>query len=274
MSYTGYVHCRCFQDGKTITPPFSDELQFNEEGFYFETSKNTSTQPLFRKQAQLEKWKKSACEHPDMEIERSLVANDMGRDGFRQFLLKSGEDKQSAVMQLLTKIGKSPIYAEESSDYLKAIKLVKQRAKLTSTHKLVLREKTSQNLVMIGDYGVETFFARLDNGQVFLLKDEAFYILDGTDRNSEQFPVLFKAKTFYTHVFKENLIGYFEDGNSDVVTSMRGLGSPKVIDTRTDYQVSVETFNNYSYWKTLIDGLEKLLKASQESGNAILWEVN
>src|SRR5699024_8548141 len=141
-----YVYCRCFQEGKTTTPPFPNELRYNEEGFYF-NSQNSSI-PLFKKQVQLEAWKKTACQHPNMESASALIANDMGLENFNHYLYKNGgKEVYPKTLQLLSRVGKEPVFPIEASKFLKELKILKKRAQLTSTTKLTLRETETHRLI-------------------------------------------------------------------------------------------------------------------------------
>lgn len=272
MCYKGYVQCRCFQDGRTSVPPFSEELQWSEEGFHFDTQSGDKSIPLFKKQAELETWKKTACAHFHMEFASAVIANDMGLDGFRNYLSKNGGIAQyPKTTELISRVGGDPVLYKEADSYWKELQDLKKRAQLTSTLKLVLREKDSHKIIMIGDYEDETFFAALNNGHIFLLKDEAFHILEQNPSEEKSSSLLFKANSFYTQELNAHQVVYFkEDGER--ITSIRGLGPSPARHTKKHYTVTTETFTNYTYWKTLLEGLEKLLEATLQTHNAIVWE--
>lgn len=270
MRYRGFVHCQCFKEGKCTPSPYPHQLKFTGEEFYFSDSSKERTEPLFKMESTVATWKKKACQHPGMRMAQAVVANDLGLEGFRKYIDKNGGKRAyPKISKLLAQVGKRSFFAHETlwAEY----NLLKKRAKLTSTTKLVLKEEATDRIIMIGDEDEETFFAVLENGHVFLLKDENFYILDRKATQGEELSVLFKSQSFYTFTHQKTGVDYFEE-KGEKIQSIRGLGDMPRLGVRIKYRVQKEVFNNYRYWKTPIEALGTLLTASLKTHNAIVWE--
>lgn len=270
MSYRGFVHCKCFKEKKCIPPPYPDELKFAGEDFYFSKPSQQRAEPLFKMEAKVAAWKKTACLHPGMREAQAVVANDMGLEGFQKYIVKNGgRQVYPKVSRLMEQVGKQAIFAEEA--LLAEFRLLKKRAQLTATTKLVLKEEAAQRIIMIGDGDEETFFAMLKNGHVFLLKEGHFYILEQKGMENEEFSILFKARSFYTYAHQKTAVDYVGE-KGERVQSIRGLGDVQKPGVKRKYEVQEESFNNYRYWKTIFEALDQLLTASVNTQNAILWE--
>ncbi len=274
MEYYGIVNCRCYQDQKTETPPYEEAVEFRKGEWVLNRSVSSSTDvPYFKKEQAFEQWKKSACTHPNMEYAKKLLGNEFGLDDFKAYLLKNGgEQAYAALLKSLPDNEANVIMPEQAKTALVEVQLLKKRAQLTTIDKSVLREKETGNLIMIGDYDARTFFAVLENDHVFMLKGDMFFILDRSEAVRGNLPVLFQAKSFYTHVFADKNIGFFVDEASEMVQTVRGLGEAKPKGTRTDYEVKREIFKAYTYYQTPITALEELFAAAVKTNNPVVWK--
>ncbi len=270
MPYQGFVYCACFKEGKCLPSPYPDELKFAGEDFYFAPFSQQRTEPLFKMEAEVAAWKKTACVHPEMRELEAVVANDMGLEGFRNYIAKNGGNQTYPhSSRLVEQVGKQAVFVQEAM--LAEFRLLKKRAQLTATTKLVLKEEDTQRIIMIGDEEEETFFAVLKNGHVFLLKEGYFYILEESGTAQEEFSVLFKAQSFYTYAHQKTCVDFFQE-KGERVSSIRGLGEVQQPGIKRKYKVQKESYNNYRYWKTIFEALDQLLVAALKTQNAILWE--
>ena len=281
MSYGAYVICRCYQDGKTSKPPYQEYVKFDKDGFYLDypspndDASEEEWDAYFEKESEFEQWKENACPHKEMEQAYESIANSMGMGEFRHFIEINGGNQQFPILSKgLPKANGGIMSTEDAQKAFDELQMLKRLN--VAMDKIVLREKESQAMVMIGDYDQPIPFAFFDKDKMFFLNNQGFYILERMEENgAENHYVLFHATQFYTLFVEEHKIAfckYDENNQLEVFYASMGLRDAKQSKgERTDFEVVKETVHGADYWSSVIDSLEIVFKASIETKNPVHW---
>lgn len=279
MSYSSFVVCRCYQDGKTSVPPFPELVVLDEDGLSLdipETDLHTDEDwaLYFEKQNQFDEWKHTACPHEAMEYAEAWLANGMGMAGFKSYLYSQGGMEVFPV--LLKELpsangGCMPASQAEKAlhelHYLKGLKVPME--------KIVLREKESKNVIMIGDYEDTIPFAFFDLNKKMILDNRGFFIVETKEVDGvENDYILFQAMEFSTVVVEEKRIAYCDHHAKSLRIGSyfpMQLGENKPLETETAYEVVKEIYQSDSYWNYIVEALEKICKAAVETQNPVHW---
>lgn len=279
MSYSSFVVCRCYQDGKTSVPPFAELVVLDEDGLSLnisETDLHTDEDwaLYFEKQNQFDAWKNTACPHEAMEYAKAWLANGMGMAGFKSYLYSQGGTEVFPILlqELPSANGgcMSASQAEKALDELRYLKELK-----VPMEKIVLREKETQNIIMIGDYEDTIPFAFFDTNKKMILDNRGFFIVETKEvAGVENDYILFQATEFSTVVAEEKRIAYCDHQAKSLRIGSYfpvQLGEHKPVETETAYEVVKEIYQSDSYWKYIIEALEKICIAAVETQNPVHW---
>lgn len=87
MGYDAFVRCNCWEEGKTKPYPFDFQFEWNEEGFVQiispECTESFQDERYHEQRHKLKEWMQNACEHTEMEIISTRIANISGMSAFR-----------------------------------------------------------------------------------------------------------------------------------------------------------------------------------------------
>ncbi len=89
MSYSAFVSCNCYQEGKATAPPFPANIQISEEGLYLQTPEGLWEKDqtlVYEMDTTFDRWKQSACAHPDMRFASEYLSNNSGMGNFKQIV--------------------------------------------------------------------------------------------------------------------------------------------------------------------------------------------
>ncbi|WP_300675502.1 hypothetical protein [Soonwooa sp.] len=279
MSYHGFVVCRCYQDGKTIAPPFPELVILDDDGIGYNISEdNLKTDEewndYFDKNDLLDQWKRTACPHEDMEISSEHICNSAGMSGFRNYLFEQGGNEKFPTLskELPTHNG-GAMSASQSEKALAELQLLKSLQ--PKIDKIVLRETKSHDVIMIGDYNETIRFGFFDYNKSLVLDSRGFFILEKKKIGGvENEYILFHAKEFSTVVVDEKRVAFIDEHAKGLNIGSYfpiQLGENKPAETEIAYEVVKEEFDGDDYWMSVIESLENLCKASIETQNPVHW---
>lgn len=273
MGLDAYVPCNCYREGKTKTPPRTqEELCIDGCGSlrpvryrgipYDEIKDDEEFQNIYD---DLYYWQTSACEHEDGEYASERVGNWSTARYFTWVVRQFPEGSFPLLIDLLPANNDGSVPVEDAPEILR--ELAELRKRLPEIKGFFLVDGMKDQVIYDGSDYMDGNFAWIDK-QILGFDKNCLYVLD---RETEE--LLFKAKevmetvetdddgkkhTLWTDVSdSENKIVV----NNDPISELEdGVGYLKVEirPMSVDYVYS-------------IDPLERLFKASIETGNPVFW---
>jgi|GEM_PF-6486179 len=270
MGYDAFVKCNCYKDGNISSrPPFEEFVKEDEESIWLDLDWESNKD----KHEAFDSWKYSnPCEHDEMEISSERLANSSGMTAFRGIIKEFGEEKYPILSEHLLKINsrKLPIeYVDGMQQELENMKLETFGERL-----IVLIELTTHQRIASTNANYELPFVFTGFNKLnYKISKDGFKVV----RNRRFFGKEYSSEIFTSKRFTQKKIAdkkyLFADVNSGkIVESEINLYSDK--DYNDDFfefeikEKSASIADEYAY---IIEPLIKLTKASQKTGNPIIW---
>lgn len=274
MSYSGFVICRCYQDGKTSKPPYEEYVVFDENGLNFDypyPEKDENWDDFYQKDNAFEDWKSNSCQHEEMEYVDEFLSNSSGMAAFRNALQQSGGmDKFPTIITALPTCNGGCMPADKAKKVLEELEsFEKCNQKQT---KIYLKNKETENVIAICEEDSYSIVALFDKDYRYALDKNGFFILHREIENEEELHYeVFRSKNFRivndaekkTTIIEENSIQRFRGG----IPMEENIEYPSV----QNYSIEIKEEQLSDYCSYITKPLRKLLQASIATGNPIHW---
>lgn len=274
MSYSGFVICRCYQDGKTSKPPYEEYVVFDENGLNFDypyPEKDENWDDFYQKDDAFEDWKNNSCPHKEMEYADEFLSNSSGMTTFREALqLSGGLDKFPTILAELPTCNGGCMPANKAKKVLEELDLF-EKCNQKQT-KIYLKNKVTDKVIAVCEEDNYSLFAFFDIDYLYALDKNGFFILRRELENDEEvYYEVFRSKNFRivndaakkTTVIEENSIQRFRGG----IPMEENIGYPSV----QYYDLEIKEVIVSDYCSFITEPLRKLAKASVATGNPIHW---
>lgn len=274
MSYSGFVICRCYQDGKTAKPPHEEYVVFDVNGLNFEypyPERDENWDDFYQKDDAFEDWKNQSCPHNEMEYACEFLSNSSGMAAFREALqLSGGRDKYPTIMAELPTYNGGCMTAEKAKKVLEELEVFeKSNQKQT---KIYLKNKETENRIAVCEEDGYSIVAFFDKDYCYALDKNGFFILHREKENEEELHYeVFRSKNFRivndaerkTTIIEENSIQRFRGG----IPMEENIVYPSV----QKYSIETKEEQLSDYCSYITKPLRKLLEASIATANPIHW---
>ena len=276
MGYSASVMCNCYKEGKTSEPPYKDFMKIDEEGMYLDLEalyKQDKAEYNKRHDA-FDEWKRTACPHEDMELVYERLANISGMMAFKTVIREFGGKIRFPVLTQYLPVGNVGILPADFAGKA-LLELQDLEQKENGEDKVILKikgtgEKKQATNVNHPTLFIWTAYNKLNYG----LDDDGFFIIENEIHSEEERSTLvFRSKDF-KQIFKSKDAYCFKDNQ----TNLQFIGTAKLYPAGkeeptedVDFQVvkkKIPLAIEYSY---IIEPLKKLLAASLETGNHVMW---
>lgn len=276
MSYSAYVICNCYKDGKTTEPPHKEFLRFDEDGLYLDIPNELwkkDEEKVYQMAADFDEWKRTACEHEEMELADEYLSNISGMGAFRHIVRElGGQDKFPILTEYLPTANGGVLpneFAQQALDEL--LRLEKEQS---TEEKIVLIEKSTGSLKAFVSSDTYCFFVfTAYNKNTYGIDKEGFFILENVkEKNEELSYIMFRSNNFIQQTVSKDLYKFIDIPSGESYECTVKL-HPHEEEATDDYEFEVQTervrvANEYEY---MIEPLKRLAKASILSGNPIHW---
>ncbi|WP_459210989.1 hypothetical protein [Aquimarina rhabdastrellae] len=271
MGYDAYVRCNCYKEGKATNPPCSTDLIKDDDLEFLYIDVNYGDDPEMV--TAFENWTSNgACEHQDMEICSERLANISGMAAFRTIISELGFEKYPILSEHLPESngGHLPVeYANLMEQELENLKQEDSNERL-----VVLNEVTTNQRIQSTNSNYEKPFVFTGYNKLnYTISKNGFKVF----RNRKFFGKEFSTEEFRSEKFTQKKITdkkylFTDYSTNKTFESEINLFSDK--DFSDDYfefelkEINASIADEYAY---IIEPLLKLTKASQETGNPIVW---
>lgn len=264
MGLDAFVRCRCFEEHKLIDPPVPyEDLYVDPDGYLWAYSLDGDENR--DKEWAFSEWIEHACEHEDMEICSEWVGNWTGVAHFRGSIDSVGSEKLPILSKMLPEGNGGMFPAELAQAALKELDVLDSEI-LKTTESVLVDERGGEHWVVAQNDGfVWQYHFRykvgMDNDGVFVLNadGEAF-----RSRHFRQIPTGYVDKGFHEMLLEDLDDEGGPTGMSCVVFSSLIQESNDAMEFRV-----MDRPSQGEVWRS--DTLRRLLRASLETGNPIVW---
>lgn len=267
MGYDAYVNCSCYKEGKTKPFLYSECVQIDEDGIYPSDDVSDEIYQEFYK------WEKTACAHSGMKLVFERLANAWGMSEFRLLIEKlGGKDNFPVLTEYLPVYNGGTLPAEYACQAMEEVKKI-----LNSSEKekhLVLKDGDDTVISSTNDlHYIQTFIWAGHGRYTYSLYKDSFVIIEKRKTwllKKEKVKIVFASAHFFQYRLSDSEYKFTDVDTQHTFICSTGLGRDKnkeQLECRVmeeDYPIS----ENYDY---ILSSLEKLLSASIESGNPIIW---
>jgi hypothetical protein len=274
MGYSAFVMCDCYQTGKTGKPPYEEYVKI-EDGYITlqipESIKRENPKLAYKMDDQFDEWKQSACQHEDMECISEYITNIMGMTAFATIIKDRGGEERFPIL--------TNNFLNQSEGYLPT-KLLKPLLEELIAFE---NEKTEEEKVILYDKTTETTIASVnkDKCSIFLftpcnnygVAGEGFFILHNKMGGKKEVPtVAFVSEHFIQKKIKEDTYRFIDVPSHIYIDCDTGINFKKETDfAYKEFVIRREKKGITDEYGYLIESLRKLIHASLETGNPIVW---
>lgn len=200
MSFSAFVVCNCFQNGKTEKPPHEEYVKFDDDGLYLDIPNEIWKQDedkVFQMDSEFEKWKNNSCEHEEMELCYEHLSNNLGMADFRSIVKTLGGDKKYPTLTKYLPTANGGILPAESANNALQ-ELLELEKEEHQEEKVILIENSTNELkasVNAETYLIFVFTAY--NKYNYGIDNDGFFILENIEENGKEVSyVVFRSKSF------------------------------------------------------------------------------
>lgn len=271
MGYNAYVRCSCYREGKTTNPPCSRDLIKDDDPEFLYIDLNYEDDP--ETVTSFENWKSNdACEHEDMEICSERLGNISGMGAFRAIISQLGIENYPILSEHLPKSNGGHLvveYAKLMKQELESLKLADSKEKLVILNEVV----TNQRIQSTNSNSEKPFVFTGYNNLIYTISKNGFKVLRkrkilGKEFSSEEFiskkfvqkkiaDKRYLLKDFRTKKTFESEVNLFSDEDYP--------------DEYFEFELKETNASIADEYAYIIEPLLKLTKASQKTGNPIIW---
>jgi hypothetical protein len=267
--------CSCYKNGKIKEPPHKELLQFDDEGPYIDIYTNITQkereEKYYKMEEEFNEWKRTACEHEDMELAHEYLANVMGMADFKYIVeVLGGEDKYPILSKFLPSSNDGILPAEYAQIALMELNDL-ENIKNSFEEILLVETMTNELKTSVNTNTYKHFAFTEYNKNIYGIDIDGFYILEKKD-NSDDYYLVFRSKEFVQNKISEKMYEFIE-----LKDSYNYKGSLKLHpfegEATNNYQFKtiIQKYNISEEYNYIIEPLKNLAKASIESGNPICW---
>jgi hypothetical protein len=276
MSYSAYVICNCYKDGKTIEPPHKEFLRFDEDGLYLDIPNELwekDEEKVYQMVADFAEWKQTACEHEEMELASEYLSNISGMGAFRHIVRElGGKAKFPILTEYLPTANGGVLPSEYAQQALDELLLLEKEH--TTEEKVVLIEKSTGSLKASVSSDTYWFFVfTAYNKNTYGIDKEGFFILENVkEKGEERSYIMFRSNNFIQQTISQDRYKFIDIPSGESYECTVKL-HPDEDEATDNYEFEVQTerveiANEYEYMN---EPLKRLAKASILSGNPIHW---
>ncbi len=273
MGYNAFVLCNCYKEGKTSNPPYKEFVKTSDEGLYLDLENlyQKDKNEYFKRNDAFDKWMENACPHEDMKIVDERLANISGMSAFWSILEKlGGESKFPVLFNNLPTSNCGSLSINYSQTFLQELLVLEQEKK--KEEKLFLSVKETREVKQSVNINKRKVFIWQGYEQLYGIDKEGFFISKkGFDNKSTK--VVFRSKDFRQvylgndqYQFVDNFTKKKFIGTSKIHSD--GKVKPKKVFSFIVEKKGVTIKQEYAY---IIAPLKKLMSASIETGNPVMW---
>jgi len=276
MSYSGFVNCNCYKEGKTSEPPHKAFVHFDNDEIYLDFSTDfweNNKERVYQMDADFDDWKQTACEHEEMELANEYLTNISGMEAFRYLLSKSGGEEKFPILTRNLPGNSGEILPNEfAQNVLDEISLLENDR--TFQEIVELKEKSTGNIK--ATVSADTYWLFLFtpyNKNTYGIDKDGFFILENIKKNKGEVSyIVFRSKNFIQKKISNDNYLFIDLSGGDSFECSANLKAPKD-DTNIDYEFEVKTerVKIADEYKYIIAPLKKLARAALISGNPIRW---
>lgn len=276
MSYSAFVNCSCYKDGKTTEPPHKKYLHIDEEGINLEPPRylfDRDKKRVFKMKQEFDTWKRTACVHENMEAADEYLSNGSGMGAFRHLINElGGKKKYPVLIKYLPTSNDGTLPAKLAE---KALRELEKLENETSLEELVILKEKSTGMVK-ATCSTTTYFIFgfiPFNKFNYCIDKDGFFILENVkEKKREVSYIKFRSKNFIQQKIGKKKYK-FVDLSSGEHFECVGKLYPDEEEPTAEYEFLVTTqkatiAEEYQY---IIDPLKRLAKASVQTGNPIIW---
>lgn len=276
MSYSGYVICNCYKDGKTKEPPHKEFLRVNEEGIYLDIPDELwekDEEKVNQMEKDFDEWERTACEHVEMKLAKEYLSNISGMIAFKIIVKELvGQDKFPILTEYLPTANDGFLPSEFAQQALE--ELLRIENEQTTEEKIVLIEKSTGSLkasINADTYCFFVFTAYSKN--IYGIDKDGFFILEKVkEKNEELSYIMFRSNNFIQQTISKDHYKFIDipSGESYDCTAKLHPLEEEATDVY-EFEVQIERVVIANQYKYMIEPLKRLAKMSILSGNPINW---
>ena len=244
-------------------------LVFPDEDYILEEDE----EKVYQMDARFDEWKRTACEHEEIELAYEYLSNISGMGAFRQIVSELGGKRKFPFLTEYLPTANGGIlpneYAQQALDEL--LLLEKEQ---NTEEKVILTEKSTGSLKASVSSHTYWFFVFTEyNKNTYGIDKEGFFILENVkEKGKEVSYIMFRSINFIQQSVSKDLYRFIDIPSGESYECSVKL-HPNEDDATDDYGFEVKTqpvgiANEYEY---IIEPLKRLATASIKSGNPIHW---
>ena len=276
MSYSAYVICNCYKDGKTSEPPHKEFLRFDNDGLYLDIPDELwekDEDKVYQMEAEFDTWKRTACEHEEMELASESLSNISGMSAFRHIVRElGGKDKYPILTEYLPTKNGGVLPSEFAQQLLDELLLLEKEKSIEE--KVVLTEKSTGSLKASVNSDTHWLFVFTPyNKNNYGIDKDGFFILENVNEKGKEISyVMFRSNNFIQQTISKDRYKFI-----DILTRKSFECSVKLHPNQEDatdeyeFEVRIERVGIADEYEYMIEPLKRLAKASIISGNPIHW---
>ncbi|MDO6433647.1 hypothetical protein Q4E93_23755 [Flavitalea sp. BT771] len=276
MSYSAFVNCNCYTDGKTAAPPYKEFISFDDEGVYLEITSEMwkkNEELCYKMDKEFDEWKRTACEHKDMNAAYEYLSNMSGMAAFKHIVHKlGGKDKFPILTEYLPTVNGGTLPAGFANKLLQELEDLGNET--TPEEFVSLQEKSTGDLkASVKSDSREIFVYTANNKINYGIDKDGFFILQNKKKYNGVVPkIVFRSINFLQQTISKSVYRFI-----DIPTTKSFECSVKLHPDEENVAIEFEFIvikkknaiaNEYQY---ILEPLRKLAIASLLTGNPIIW---
>lgn len=256
MGYDAFVVCNCYENNKLKKKiPFSEFVKNNQEGLWLDLSWEGNED----KHEQFDNWKfREACEHEDMLICCEHLSNIRGMGLFREAISKLGKDKYSTLLRHLPEVNGGFLESKDAAKFLQDLEQLES-------------ENPHQQMIVLTSINNEIIHKCYEDGPlVFAWSGEFKFSLDKNGFSiQKKSSKIFQSKKFEAYQ-KGQQVYYIDKLRDNQVVAPLFIGED-LNKKHNDFSADLDDFYFLDEYSYIIIPLKRLMKASIETGNPVIW---
>ena len=276
MSYSAYVICNCYKDGKTTEPPHKEFVRFDEDGLYLDIPDelwDKDEEKVYQMNDDFDEWKRTSCEHEEMELADEYLSNISGMGAFRHIVRElGGKDKFPILTEYLPTSNGGVLPSEFAQQALDELLLLEQEQ--TTEEKVVLTEKSTGSLKASVSSDTYWFFVfTAYNKNTYGIDKDGFFILENVKEKDEELSyIMFRSNNFIQQTISKDRYKFIDIPSGESFECSVKLHPHEEVATEDyEFEVQTERVGITSEYEYMIEPLKRLANASIVSGNPIHW---
>lgn len=274
MSYSAYVVCDCFREGKTTPPPHQKYLRFDEDGLYIDIPDELwSESEAAQMESEFNNWKDTACEHDEMDFAFESLCNNYGMVAFRHIIRTyGGQEKFPILSDYLPSANGGVLPSNFAEQALDELLLLEQET--SYEEKIILNEKESKDVLASINADTHHFLVySAYNKYAYGIDGEGFFILENKN-NKNITSVIFRSNHFIQKHIRSNHYQFIDIASGkyfECNTKLYPNEEKNISKHQYEFSVQREKVDIASEYSYIIEPLKRLLKASIITNNPIHW---